>query len=137
MLVNECKVKPVCAGQKTKKIGHLDVGKVVWDSEQEIQPIIQSYGEACKIENIIARMSLGDVTALSSKGEGVYLTEEQAKALNSDPVALNKQVTDIYLNAYKQFAGRDNVAYNEFVNLMRQGKFEELAKFVPKEESHE
>lgn len=133
MLINKFVCKPVCSGSKTKKIGHLDVDHIVWDSEQEIQPIIQSYAEACKIENIIARMTLGDSSVLSSRGEGVYLSKEQAESLNKDSVQINKELSEIYLNQYNSFKGKDYISYNEFVNLLRAGDFNKLSSYIKEE----
>lgn len=139
MLVNKCDVRPCNAGNKMKKLGHLDVDHVVWDEEQDQQAIINSYASQCKIENILARLTLGDPFALkSSRGDGSYITKEQAQLLEKDPVQLNKQVSDIYRNSYNNFAGKDNLTYTQFVDIVSHGRFEQLNAFMPKkEESHE
>lgn len=140
MLVNDVKVVPCNPGNKMKKVGHLDVDHVVWDSEQDQQAIIQSYAEQCKIENILARLAVGDPFALkSARGEGSYITKEQAELLEKDPVELNQHITDIYRNAYNKFSGKDNLSYNQYVEIMRSGNLKQLEAFMPKkeEEIHE
>lgn len=137
MLINDFKVVESFAGNGKRYEGHLDINPetgasfVVKDEPTDLQAIIDSYADSCSIAKIIARCSCGDVGALvGNRGEGIYIDEETADLLKHDSVEMNKMLTEKYENLYNNFAGKDELSYDEFVTLISKGNYKALSKFV-------
>lgn len=143
MLNNEFKCKPVCAGNNIKKIGRLDVAKdgsnvVIFDDEKDLDKIIQSFESECNIDNLIARFTKGDTLALvGTRGEGNFITKEQYEAIQRDPQENLALLNSIYDKSYNDFAGKDSISKADFIKLVKDGKYDELSKYMPKEGGEE